>query len=79
MNDATHKDILRLFPDLQDHAVVEILSLKASPDDLEAAFALLNHDDTGLSELKTRDGGKIHQLIDILVQADLPAVADRDR
>ena len=75
---ATRKDILGVFPGIQDHAVVEVLDMKATVDELEAALALLTSDDKGLIEIKQREGGQIHRLLNILNDANVAAVQDRD-
>jgi hypothetical protein len=79
MSIATHKDIVQVFPGIQDHAAVEILEMQATVDELEAALALLTSDDKDLIDIKQREGGQIHRLLNILNQADIQAVLDRDR
>ena len=75
---ATHKDIVEVFPGIQDHAVVEIMDMKATIEDLEAALAVTASDDKDLIEIKQREGGQIHRLLRILDQAGIAAVQDRD-
>lgn len=75
---ATYKDIFRLFPGLQDHAVTEILDLHATIDELEAALVLFSSDDKDLIEIRRREGGKIHQLARVLSEAGIEAIEDRD-
>lgn len=79
MSIATHKDIVQVFPGIQDHAAVEILDMQATVDELEAALAVLTSDDKDLIDIKQREGGQIHRLLNILNQADIQAVLDRDR
>ena len=79
MNIATREDVISLFPDLQDHAVVEILDMKVSVEDLEAALGVLMSDDKDLIEVRQREGGQIHRLLNILDQAGVQAALDRDR
>ena len=79
MKIATREDVIAVFPDLQDHAVVEILDMKASVEDLEAALGLLMSDDKDLIEVRQRDGGKIHRLLNILNLAGAQEALDRDR
>jgi hypothetical protein len=76
---ATRKDVISVFPDLQDHAVVEILDMKASVEDLEAALGVLMSDDKDLIEVRQREGGQIHRLLNILNQAGVQEALDRDR
>lgn len=78
MTIATHNDILSVFPGVQDHAVVEILEMKATVDELEAALAVITSDDKDLIEIKQREGGQIHRLLNILNEAGIAAVQDRD-
>lgn len=78
MKKATHEDIVRLFPGLQDHAASEILGLEATVDELDAVLVLLSSEDRELAEIKRREGARIHQLVDILNQAGIEAVEDRD-
>ena len=78
MKIATHNDILAVFPGIQDHAAVEIMEMKATVEDLEAALAVITSDDLDLIEFKRREGGQIHRLLNILDQAGIAAAQDRD-
>jgi DNA-binding transcriptional regulator GbsR (MarR family) len=78
MRIATHRDILNAFPEIQDHAAVEIMEMKATIEDLEAVLAVITSNDKDLIEVKRREGGQIHRLLDILSQANVAAVQDRD-
>jgi hypothetical protein len=71
MDTATHQDIVRLFPGIQDHTVVEILDTKATRGDIEAAVALLQDADEGLIGVKQRHGDRINRVLDILAASDL--------
>ena len=66
MNAATHQDIVRLFPGIQDHTVVEILDTRATLGEIEAALALLQDADEGLIGVKQRHGDRINRVLDIL-------------
>jgi hypothetical protein len=79
MNKATRKDVLSIFPEIQDHAVVEILDMMATVDDLEAALLILTSDDKDLIDIKRREGGRIHRLLNILNQAGVQTAVDRER
>ena len=79
MNIATRKDVLAVFPDIQDHAVVEILDMKATVDELEAALVILTSDEKELIDIKLREGDQIHRLLNILNQAGVQAASGRDR
>lgn len=66
MKSATHQDITRLFPGIQDHTVVEILDTQATLGDIEAALALVLDADEGLLGVKQRHGERINRVLDIL-------------
>jgi hypothetical protein len=70
MDTATHRDIVRLFPGIQDHTVVEILDTKATIGDIEAAVALFQDADEGLIGVKQRGGERINRVLDILAASD---------
>lgn len=71
MNAATHQDIVRLFPGIQDHTVVEILDANATLGDIEAALALLQDADEGLIGVKQRHGDRINRVLNILAVSGL--------
>jgi hypothetical protein len=71
MNTATRQDIVRLFPGIQDHTVIEILDTHATLGDIEAAVALLQDADEGLIGVRQRHGERINRVLDILVASDL--------
>ncbi len=73
MNAATRKDIVRLFPGIQDHAVVEILDTHATLGDIEAVVALLQDSDEGLIGVKQRHGERINRVLDILAASGFRA------
>ena len=79
MSTATHKDVLNVFPGLEDHAVVEILDMHATVDELEAALTVLASDDKELIAMKRREGEEINRLLDILSQAGVGSMPERDR
>ena len=66
MDAATRQDITRVFPGVQDHAVVEILGAQATLGDIEAAAALLQDADEGLIGVKQRHGDRINRVLGIL-------------
>ena len=70
MNAATHQDIVRLFPGIEDHTVVEILGIQPTLGDIEAAVALLQDADEGLIGVKQRHGDRINRVLDILAASD---------
>ncbi len=71
MDTATRQDIVRLFPGIQDHTVIEILDTQATLGDIEAAVALLQDADEGLIGAKQRHGDRINRVLDILAASDL--------
>ena len=71
MDTATHQDIVRLFPGIQDHTVVEILDANATLGDIEAALALLQDADEGLIGVKQRHGDRINRVLNILAASGL--------
>ena len=70
MDAATHQDIRRLFPGIQDHTVVEILGSQPTLGDIEAAAALLQDADEGLIGVRQRHGDRINRVLDILAAAE---------
>lgn len=79
MTTVTHDDVARLFPNIQDHAIVEILATRATVDELEAALLLLSNEDEGLIDIKRREGDQLNRLVDILNRSEIAQQADRDR
>ena len=71
MDPATRQDIVRLFPGIQDHTVIEILDTQATLGDIEAAVALLQDADEGLIGVRQRHGDRINRVLDILAASDL--------
>ncbi len=78
MTTATHDDIVRLFPGVQDHTVLEILATEASVDELEAALLLLQDDDEGLIGVKERHGDRLNLLHGILANSEIQLRDDFD-
>ena len=73
MDATTRKDIVRLFPGIQDHTVVEILETHATLGDIEAAVALLQDADEGLIGVKQRHGDRINRVLEILAASGFRA------
>ncbi len=71
MATATHEDIVRLFPDMQDHTALEILRMEATVDELEAALQLLQDDDEGLIGIKQQKGSRLNLLLRILQKSEM--------
>jgi hypothetical protein len=77
MTKASRKDIVRLFPGIQDHAVLEITAIEATVDELEAALQLLQDNDAGLIELKREKGDRLNLLCGILAHAEIQLPDER--
>ena len=78
MTAAKRNEVLRLLPDIQDHAVIEILAMGATTGEIEAALAELTSGDESLIEIERREGDRIHRLIGILRQSQIEAEDDRE-
>jgi hypothetical protein len=76
---ATHDDIVRLFPGIQDHTVVEILATKASLSELEAASLILGNQDNGLTEVKREAGDQLSRVLAVLANAEIRPLEENDR
>ena len=79
MTTVTHDEIVRLFPGIQDHTVLEILDTKATVGELEAASLLLQNADEGLLEIKQQEGDQINRLLDILDSSEIRPGEEGDR
>ena len=79
MADATHDDIVRVFPGIPDHAVLEILAMHATVAELDAASLLLQDADEGLLGVKQRHGDRLSRLLAILGKSGIRAPDDADR
>lgn len=71
MTTATHNDIVRLLPGIQDHTVLEILAMEATVAEVEAAVQLLQDDDEGLMEVKRQAGSRLNLLLGILSNSEV--------
>lgn len=78
MTIAAYKDVVRVFPGLQDHTVAEILEMKATVNELEAALVMLSGDEEQLIDIQTREGDQIHRILSILSRSEVQAREDRD-
>ena len=78
MATATHDDIARLFPGIQDHTAVEILATEATVDDLEAALLLLQGNDEGLIDIKQQKGRLLNRLLEIVANSEISLRDDFD-
>lgn len=71
MMNASHDEIVRLFPGIQDHTVLEIQATEASAEDLEVALLLFQDEDEGLIDVKRQKGSRLNQLLEILANSDI--------
>ena len=71
MDLATHNDVVRIFRGIQDHAVVEVLAMGATVDELEAALLLLQGDDDALIKMKRQKGNRLNRLLGILENSEI--------
>ena len=71
MERLTRQDIVRLFPGIQDHTVLEILAVNAPLEDVEAAALLLQRADEGSIAIRQREGDRINRLLDILGASEI--------
>lgn len=79
MTTVTHDEIVRLFPGIQDHTALEILDMKATVGELEAASLLLQNADEGLVDIKQREGDQINRLLNILGSSEIRPREEGDR
>jgi len=79
MTTATRDDIVRIFPGIQDHAALEILDMRATVNELEAALVQLTSDDKEIIDIQHREGDQIHRLVSILNQAQIVPQNDHDQ
>jgi len=75
---AAYKDVVRVFPGLQDHTVAALLDMKATVDELEAALVMLSGDEEQLIDFQSREGDQVHGILSILGRSELQAREDRD-
>lgn len=78
MHAATHEDVYRLFPGIQDHAVVDLLETQPTVGELEAASQLLEGNDERLIVVKQQSGDRLNHLVAILVDAQVEPVSGRE-
>ena len=79
MTIARQGDIVRLFPGIQDHSIVELLAMQATLDELEAALQLLQDNDAGLIEIKRQKGDRVNLVCGVLEHAELQLPDDLEQ
>lgn len=68
---ATNDDIVRLFPGIQDHSVVEILAMGTTVDELEGVSLLLQGNDKELIDTESSKGSRLNFLLEILANTEI--------
>jgi hypothetical protein len=68
MQQPTHHDLVRLFGDISDHSVVEILETGANIEQLEEAAAWLAGENDVMGDARLPLGGPAARVYDILVR-----------
>lgn len=76
---ATHDDITRLFPGIDDHTALEILATGTTVVDLEAAMVMLSDDNVELIAVKPTDSDLLVRLVNILGQSELNFGVETER
>ena len=71
MATATHDDIIRLFPGMQDHTALAVLATQATVDELDAVLQLLQDDDEGLIDVRHQKGSRLNLLLGILQKSEI--------
>lgn len=74
MVNATHDDVVRIFPGIQDHTVVELLAMEPTINELESALLSLQGNDGSdkrLIDMKKRKGGRLNLLLGILADSEI--------
>ena len=64
----TRQDIIRLFGDVNDHRVTEILGTSANIEDLEEAYAWLSDESDVMGDARLPLTGRAGQVYDILAR-----------
>jgi hypothetical protein len=78
MATATRDDVVRLFPGMQDHTVLEILATEATVGELEAALLLAQDSDEGLIGIKQQKSPLLNRLLGILEKSEISLRDDFD-
>lgn len=78
MTSVTHTDVIKRFPGLPDHTVVEILAMQPTAAELDATLLLTASDGEELIEFKQRDNDRLNRLLAILEASGLYFEDDRD-
>lgn len=73
MQQPTHHDLVRLFGDISDHSVVEILETGANMEQLEEAAAWLAGENDVMGDARLPLEGAAARVYDILIRDQEPA------
>lgn len=79
MTIATHDEVCRLFPGLDDHAVVDLLAARPSTAELEAVMQMLQDNDEALIDVRQQKGDRLNRLFAILARSQLQAADNHGR
>jgi hypothetical protein len=79
MGVASHNDVSRLFPGIEDHAAADLLAMRPSIAELEAVLQMLQDYDDALEEIRRQKGDRLNRLYVILEQAQVRADDDRNQ
>ena len=79
MTSVTRADVVKRFPGLPDHTVVEILAMEPTAAELDAMLLLSSDDGEHLIEFKQRDNDRLNRLLAILEASGMGFEEDRDR
>jgi hypothetical protein len=69
-NPITHDEVVRIFGDIDDHKVVEILETGATYQDLEEAAAWIADEDDVMGELERSLSGTAARVYDIVTRGE---------
>ena len=78
MTNATHADVIKRFPGMPDHTVVEILALDPTEAELDAVQLLAASDDEHLIGFKQQDADRLNRLMAIIEASGMGFEDDRD-
>ena len=79
MSVASHNDVSRLIPGIEDHAAADLLAMRPSIAELEAVLQMLQDYDDALEEIRRQKGDRLNRLYVILEQAQVRADDDRNQ
>ncbi len=78
MSNVTHTDVVKRFPGMPDHTVVEILALQPTEAELDAMQLIAAADDEHLVEFKQHETDRLNRLLAIVEASGMGFEDDRD-